>query len=385
MSKKIYIIAVILFLVTGGVSYVLFSQLAPKTIIQAPPPTKSANGGTQFDATLPKTESCPINGVMYSVQQRQWWEKHEPLIVMIENSTDARPQSGLSSADIVYEAIAEGGITRFAAVFYCQDAAILAPIRSARTYFIDFASEYGPFPLYTHVGGANAAGPANALGQLDDYGWSGHNDLNQFSIGYPVFVRDYNRLDHTVATEHTMETSTSKLWDYAKQNRQITNVDSTGTEWNTKFVKYTFKDDAPAAARPASQNVHLEFWPGGTDYSVDWAYDSANNVYKRSNGGQPHLDLNTKKQLTAKNVVILWMQEDNAQDGYANNEHLLYQDLGTGKATIFMDGKQILGTWKKATRTSRTLLYDAQGNPIQFNRGNIWFTVLPLTGVLTVK
>ena len=180
---------------------------------------------------------------------------------------------GLSGADAIYEAVAEGGITRFLAIFYCQDAGEVGPVRSARTYFIDFMSEYGNYPLYAHVGGANQPGPADALGQLDTYGWTGYNDLNQFSIGFPTFWRDYGRLPN-VATEHTMYSSVDKLWDYAATTRKLTNVDENGKSWDTNFVPYTFTDDAPASTRPISQSIHLEFWQSaGSDYFVDWKYD----------------------------------------------------------------------------------------------------------------
>ncbi len=371
-----------LFLISAGGSYVVFSSMN-KPVVPTVSPTKLANGSLQFDSSLPKTEVCPINGVKYSVQQRQWWQTHEPLGVMIENSTDARPQSGLSYADSVYEAVAEGGITRFLAVFYCQDAPEIGPIRSARTYYIDMLSQYGPAPLYAHVGGANADGPANALGQLDDYGWSGYNDLNQFSIGFPTFWRDYTRQGHTVATEHTMYSTTTKLWDFAKTDRNITNVTKSG-QWDTNFVPYTFKDDALLGARPASQTVHLDFWQDPS-YAVDWIYDRVNNVYKRNNGGVPHIDIDTKKQLTAKNVVVLFMEQSNADDGYANNEHLLYTDMGSGKALIFMDGVQTKGLWRKASRTARLQILSTSGNPIQFNRGVIWFSILPTDATPTVR
>lgn len=381
---SIYIIAALILVVSAVGSYFIFSKTVNKVIITAPPVKKTATGGVQFDETLPKTEPCPLNGVKYSAQQRQWWEKHRPLGVMIENHQEARPQSGLSSADVVYEAVAEGGITRFLAVFYCQDAPFVGPVRSARTYFVDFISEYADYPLYAHVGGANAPGPADALSQIESYGWNSYNDLNQFSIGFPTFVRDYDRIGHTVATEHTMYSSTSKLWKVG-EDRGLTNVDKDGNSWDAKFVKYSFKDDAKSTSLPASQNIHIEFWKGYSDYFVDWAYDPKTNLYKRSNGGQVHSDLNTKKQLTTKNLVILYMVESNADDGYENNEHLLYQDKGTGKAVIFMDGKQITGRWRKDSRAGRTLLYDESGSPIEFDRGNIWFTVLPLDGVLRVQ
>jgi hypothetical protein len=390
MNKKtsiIILIAAAIFAVSTGLSLVLFSHILPSTkLIQTIPPTKLANGSLQFDQNLPKIESCPLNGVKYSTQQKQWWQQHGPLGVMVENHTEARPQSGLSYADIIYEAVAEGGITRFMGVFYCQDAPEIGPIRSARTYYIDFLSEYGAYPLYGHVGGANAAGPANALGQLDDYGWSGYNDLNQFSIGFPTFWRDYNRVGRTVATEHTMYSTTTKLWDFAKTNRGLTQVDKNGKPWDTNFVSYSFKEDALANARGTAQSIHLEFWTGLPDYFVNWVYDSANNVYKRFDGSnQPYFDFDNKKQLSTKTLVILHMAQDNASDGYQNNEHLLFQDKGTGSATIFMDGKKVDGIWKKASRTARTLIYDNTGTPITFDRGIIWFTVLPLDGVMSVK
>ena len=383
-TQRFTLISVLLFVVSLGISYVFFTYLLPiKKAIVVTPPQKLVNGSLGFDETLPKTQPCPLNGALYSTQQEAWWQKHAPLGVMIENSTDARPQSGLSSADIVYEAVAEGGITRFLAIFYCQDAIEVAPVRSARVYYINWVSEYGQNPLYAHVGGANAPGPADALGLITNLGWDAYNDLNQFAIGFPTYWRDYNRLGHTVATEHTMVTTTTKLWDFSK-TRGLTNVDKNSVSWDTSFVKYSFKDDAPLSGRPTSQSIHIDFW-GDPNYAVDWNYDRTSNEYKRSNGGVSHIDLNTKKQLTAKNVVVLFMNQTQVNDGYMNNEHLEYDNIGMGKALIFIDGKEVNGTWKKTTRTSRTLIYDANGSPVVFDRGAIWFEAQPLNGVISVK
>jgi hypothetical protein len=381
------LLIVLVYIASSGISYLLFSQtsLGNVTTVNAPAPTKGADGQLVFDQALPKTEVCPLNGVKYSKQQKAWWEKHGPLGVMIENHQNARPQSGLSFADIVYEAVAEGGITRFLAMYYCQDAVQVGPVRSARTYFIDFASEYGSFPLYAHVGGANQSGLADAISQLTDYGWTGYNDLNQFSIGFPVFWRDYQRLGHDTDTEHTMYSTTQKLWDYAKANRKLTNVDENKDSWDTDFKPYEFKDDASVSERGKSQTAHLEFWTGDKSYYVDWTYDPILNVYKRNNGGVPHVDRDTEKQLTAKNVVILSMLESSANDGYENNVHLLYKNKGTGKAIILMDGKKTTGTWQKSKRIARTELFDSNGSPIKFDRGTIWFEILPLDGVITIK
>lgn len=374
------------FIIAMGFSYVVFSKagIVKKTATVISAPTVKPNGISMFDDSLPKTEECPLNGQMYSKKQKDWWEKHRPLGVMIENHEDSRPQSGLSFADVIYEAVAEGGITRFLAVYYCQDANPIGPVRSARTYYIDFLSEYGDAPLYAHVGGANAPGPADALSQIEQYGWAGYNDLNQFSIGFPTFWRDYDRLGHTAATEHTMYSATTKLWDFAKKSRKLSNVDEEDTAWNKKFVMYSFQDENKLAS-PSAKAIRLEFWEGYKDYFVDWVYDSTTNDYKRVNGGKPFIDNNTKKQLTTKNVVVLFMKESNAFDGYENNAHLLYKNKGTGKARVFVNGDDIEATWRKDSRTARLLLFDKSGKSIALTRGKIWFSILPTTGVLTVK
>ena len=375
------------YLLSTGISYSIFGGTTNgSSLVEDADLPKETNDyeALVFDPNAPKTEECPLTGVMYSKQQRSWWEKHRPLAVMIENHEEARPQSGIAFADVTYEAVAEGGITRTMNVYYCQDAGIVGPVRSARTYFLDWASEYGEYPLYAHVGGANTPGTADALGQIGDYGWSQYNDLNQFSIGFPVFKRDEGRAGRPVATEHTVYSTTSKLWEVGKE-RGLTEVDKDGTEWNKSFVPYKFTDEPGPSQRGTSQTVHLEPWEGYMQYAIDWTYDKASNTYLRKNGGEPHLDRNTNKQLSAKTVVVLSMVESPANDGYEGNAHRLYDNTGSGKAYIFMNGKQINGTWKKAERTERTLILDASGKQLVFNRGNIWFQILPTDGVMDVQ
>lgn len=383
-DKKTIFLAIMVYLGATAASYFLFTKtpLAARLVDAPTPPKVDSNGQLVFDDSLPKTEPCPMNGEKYSKQQKDWWEKHRPLGVMIENHENARPQSGINSADITYEIVAEGGITRTLNIYYCQTPAQVGPVRSARTYFIDFMSEYGDSPLYAHVGGANTPGPADALGQLTDYGWTGYNDLNQFSIGFPTFWRDYNRLGHDTATEHTMYSTTDKLWKFAEEKRGLGVKGEDGTPWDKGFTPYKFKDNE---SKGSAQTVHVEHWDGDGDYVIDWVYDPATNSYNRKNGGVPHLDKNTGKQLNAKNIVILFMRESSANDGYENNAHLLYDDTGTGKAIVFMDGKQIAGKWSKDSRTDKTIITDNSGKEIQFNRGKIWFHVLPLDGVAQVK
>lgn len=383
-----------LYLLSTGISYAVFDYLRkPIGILQPTKITPETKEALLVDNTGPKTEACPLNGQKFTKAEKDIWLTRRPLTVMIENHEEARPQSGLSKADVVYEAVAEGGITRFMAVYLCDAIArenIVGPVRSARTYFLDWASEYGGTPLYVHVGGAHCeettgegcegGAKADALGQIGKYGWEGENDLNQFSIGYPTFWRDYERIGHTVATEHTMYSTTERLWAVGKK-RGLTNKDSEGTDWRTSFISWSFKDEDKSLA--VSNPIEFYFWDGYDAYKVKWEYDQQNNVYKRSNGGQPHLDLNTKEQLAVKNVVVQFTKESSANDGYAGNAHMLYGTIGEGKALIFQDGQAVEAKWVKKTRLDRTKFFDTKGKEIKFTAGKIWIEILPLDTKVT--
>lgn len=369
------ILGIILFGITTTVSYSLFSgskiggsTVGDNDLVTALPGTPS---GVEEDAADPKTETCPLNGSLKSKRARDAWEKRIPLAVMIENHQESRPQSGLSSADVVYETVAEGGITRFMGIFYCNlSDAQVGPVRSARTYFLDWLSEWNN-PLYAHVGGANTPGPADALGQIIRYKI---NDLNQFSIGFPTFWRDYQRLGHPVATEHTMYSTTQKLWEVGAKRGYYNASSSAGIAWSKAFTPWKFKD-GKAGVTP--QSITVNFWESQPDYQVVWNYDAATNTYQRKNGGSDHQDLNNKKTLSTTNVIIQFQKESNANDGYPGNVHLIYGTIGSGKALFFMNGQTTEGKWTKAARTSRTKYTDSKGNEIEFSKGQIWIETVP--------
>ncbi len=378
-NRKLLIIigGILIYLASAGISYGAFQFLSGSgTGLISPVEMPQTGDGFKIDPNAPKTEKCPLNGGMFSKAEKQIWEKRRPLTVMIENHADSRPQSGLSKADVVYEAVAEGGITRFLAVFYCNasEEVTVGPVRSARTYFMDFASEYGDYPLYAHVGGANVPGPANALGQIGDYGWLDKgNDMNQFSIGFPTYWRDYERIGHAVATEHTMYSTTEKLWEVASK-RGLNATDEEGNKWNAKFTEWKFKDDEKLEARGTTSKIDFSFWNNNPDYAVTWEYNKDQNQYLRVNGGQPLKDLNSDSQIQVKTVIIQFMKEKGPIDEV---KHILYTTTGTGNALIFQDGKAIEGTWAKEKRQSRTKFTDGSGKEISLNRGPIWIEIVP--------
>ena len=286
-----------LYLLSTGISLAVFSyvNIGPKVAVT----------GDELDdlrskiAELPKTEECPVNGAMFTVIERDIWEGRRPIVAMIENHEESRPQSGLSYADVVYETVAEGGITRFAVVFYCDvasDDVNIAPVRSARVYFVDWASEYGNNPIFMHVGGANDYGgtgdtikAAKALELLETMGWryAGGNDLDTtYDSGFPVFWRNYERLDRPVATEHTMMASIDAGYEEAKE-RGFNAKDSDGVAWDEDWENWQFEDGSSSSS-PEVDKIKVTFWDNKSDYDVTWKYDGANNQYLRSNGGKSH-------------------------------------------------------------------------------------------------
>lgn len=390
MSKKSLILVLVLYVISSLASYSVLAMVNKNAPATSSATANDASSDSKLasllniDPSEPANQACPLNGKLYTQTERTAWEKRRPLFVMIENTPDARPQSGISKADVVFEAIAEGGVTRFGAMFYCGAQAndlTLAPIRSARTYFVDWASGFN-FPMYVHVGGANVAGPTDALGQIGDYGWNGENDINQFSVGYPTFVRNYNRIEgKEIATEHTMETSTERLWDVASKRGWDNLTPSTagtgkeagaGKAWQAGYKGWTFETEP--GQKGATTKISYDFWTGYNDYSAEWDYDAASDAYLRKTAGEAHTDLNDGKQIAASDVIVLLTVEKGPIN---EKKHMLYTTIGSGKALIFKHGQTpIEATWKKKDREGELQFVDARGKDVTLAPGQVWISVV---------
>lgn len=387
-----------LFLISAGVSLLVFSYVVPKLGGKTATTTQKTSG-VRLDLSLPKTEACPINGALFTKPEKDDWMARRPVATMIENSLDARPQSGLSRADVVYEAVAEGGITRFLAIFYCNTAAQAvkaAPIRSARIYFVNMAAGYGTDPVYLHQGGANnfcntCPGGVKTRGQvlpkvdayaaLDKLGWrnGAHgNDMDGgFNIGYPIVVRDQYRLGGSTpaAWEHSVVASIDEVYKEAAK-RGFEYKDENGVAWTQGFTSWKF-EDGKAIASPTATDISFKFWDGMGDYDVEWKYDAASNSYLRFNGGKPHTDLEfDKPQIKASNVIVMFAKETGPVDP---EKHMFYEVIGTGDALIFKNGEVITGTWKKVSQLDREVFYDKTGNEVTLSRGPVWVEIVPAT------
>jgi hypothetical protein len=392
LSKSMMIMTFLgLYLLSAGSSWAIFSYL--KEDPDAVKASKNvAENRSRLDPGLPRTESCPINGKMYSKPERDIWETRRPITAIIENHLESRPQSGLSKADIVYEAVAEGGITRFLAVYYCGAAAEevkIAPIRSVRVYFLDWAAEYGEKPLFVHIGGANnicghcpggvkprgqIVPEANAFAAMEKLGWrsaKGNGFDGGTNIGYPIIVRDQYRLGSKSAWEHSVVAFTDKIYDEAKVRGFGYELDN-GNTWDSTFTSWKFKDENPSSS-PSANQISINFGSRG-DYDVLWKYSAENNNYLRVNGSKDHTDNETKEQISAKNVVVLYMEFKPSID---QEGHAWYKTTGRGDALIFQDGKVIRGAWQKTNQMSKTIILDDKGKEIEFVKGEIWISAVP--------
>lgn len=278
--------------------------------------------------------------------------KRRPLAVMVENHPEARPQAGLVHADVVWEAIVEGGITRFMAIFSSEDAGKIGPVRSARPYYVHWAAGFNA--LYAHAGGSQAA-----LALIPN--------TSQI-VDLPHTAAYFHREPKPgIASEHTLFTSTEKLYEFAKEKE---------VSLDASITSYKFEDDAKAEDRPASAKVGVEF--STANYNVEWNYERDPNYYTRTMAGEKHVDRESGDQITAKNIVVI--EVDRRYDGNTNQgkgEWFMTTE-GSGKATIFQNGTVIEGQWKKTGIGDMLKIYDGtNGMELPLVRGTTWFEVVP--------
>lgn len=273
--------------------------------------------------------------------------------VMIENSDFARPQSGLSSAGVVFEAIAEAGITRFLALYQTESPSTsLGPVRSLRPYFLNWAMGFQA--SIAHVGGSPEA-------LTDIKNWGGR-DIGEF--GYGGY---YHRISSRFAP-HNMYTSLGNL-------EKINKVKSYTTSEFTPFVR---KKAAPAKTPTAAT---INFNVSYPDFAVKYVYNQAQNTYTRYMAGVKHIDANTGKVI-APNVVIGIVVPYGIE---SDNYHSRYGVIGSGAAYIFQDGTVTKGTWSKSSHSSNITFTDAAGKPIALDPGQTWITALASASRISYK
>jgi hypothetical protein len=252
-------------------------------------------------------------------------ENLHPIAVIIENHVDARPQFGLSEANLVYEAEAEGGITRYLAVYSDgENLEKIGPVRSARPYFVDWARELSA--LFIHCGGSPEA--------LVKISKENIFNLNEFYQG------KYFWRNKRVSAPHNIYISSDNINEYLDLKKAD----------EGKFLSWQYKDDAVLGGRPEIAEIKIDFQ--SPDFIVKWKYDRENNEYVRYMDGRMHIDA-SGGEIRAKNVIIEYIKAEVIDEEL----RLKMQHIGEGKALVCLDGKCEEGEWRKKTAASRTRFY----------------------------
>jgi hypothetical protein cdiviTM7_01935 len=337
-KQKISLIIGVIFLILVIVFSFLFFFRKPESAPVKNPAPKSQK-------TEPKKKAKPekfyskLSGVEVSEKSLE----NAPVFgVMIENSIPARPQSGLSQAEVVFEAIAEGGITRFLALYQQNKPELLGPVRSVRSYYIDWASGFDA--SVAHVGG-----PGDALARMRD---GKHKDMDEF-LNTQTFWRSKNRYaPHNVYTN-------------------FTNLSTLGSSkgWNSSnFEGFSRKEDSPVKEKNATQ---IQVNISGFSYNSTYVYRENCNCYLRSQAGVAHTDANGI-QISTKTLIVLKMENRLATDRY----HNVYGNIGSGVAIVFQDGVAQEVKWVKSSESSPLILQNNDGSNFKINRGQSWIVAV---------
>lgn len=264
-------------------------------------------------------------------------------MVMVENSSQARPQSGLSQADIIYETSAEGGIPRFIALFHKNQPSVIGPVRSVRPYFISIAKEQGlPF--------AHCGGSAEALATISNTPTL--KSINEIANG-SYFWRDSSK-----TAPHNLYTSSENIKKFI--------TDKGFETTNSPFIKFDsiFYDNKDLKASNSLRIVINKY------YNTSYTYNEG--LYTKSMDDKESMDSSNNSPLTFSNIVI----QKTSIIQNADNVHLDITLLGKGEGYVLSKGKIVDITWSKSSKDSRTILYDKSGNEIPLSPGKtIWHIV----------
>lgn len=343
LSKKQKIVfaliaLVLLVSISGGV-YAL-TKKDPQPTTPAPVVTKSEPAPTP----KPTTEPSRLTGVQIDPELN----KRPVTSIQIENSPDARPQSGLKDAGVIFEAVAEGGITRFNASFLEAQPDYIGPIRSVRPYYAILAAPFDP--IFVHAGGS-----ADGLATLRNLGLK---DLDHGANGN-AFQRVSSRY-----APHNLYSSTAALDQAAR-----------GRGYNTSNVKGFERKDEQKGQPITAKTINMTL--SSALYNLTYTYDPATNTYPRIMGGKPHTDERSGAQLAPKTVVALVMNYSQ------NGIYSVYKTTGSGTALIFQDGTVTQGSWQKTADKEQLTFTASDGKILKLNAGQTWFTLVKDAGAVT--
>lgn len=336
-GHRLFVIITVSVLLIGGASAAAFAVLYPEKTPHI----------SVFSTTKPKPAPkyySPLTGVQVADEATT---KQAVTAIMIENSPDARPQSGIKDAGVIYEAIAEGGITRFLTLHQENKPQMIGPVRSLRMYYVDWLAPYNA--SVAHVGGSKYA--------LDEVRNGSYRDIDQF-FNSPYYWRATDRY-----APHNVYTSFAKL-DALNSAKGYTTSTFTGFK----------RTDGKPSEKPDATQLNIKI--SGPLYNTTYTYDPGTNTYARSLAGVPHKD-REKGQLTPSVVIAMYVDMKKVmEDGWRED----ITTTGSGRAVVFQNGTANEVTWKKTSRSAQLQFVNADGSELALVRGQTWISAVPNSG-----
>ena len=308
------------------------------------------NGKNSTLSPAPALPKSPISGLACVNAQRR------PIAVMLAGDSVARPLSGLSEADLVFNMpVITNSTTRFMAVYVCNSPKEIGSVRSSRDDYIPLAR--GLDAIFAHWGGSHFALDALAKGAI--------NNIDALANPYNAYFRKAG-----IVSPHNGFTSGARLYNAA---------DKMSYRLSGSFEGYLHLSDSIKTNATTTKTLSIGF-PG--EFAVKYIYDPQDNSYWRWRGGTKEVDKSTGRQVAAKNVAIM-IARSRQVEGQYNDVDV----EGSGKAQIYRNGEEIIGAWKKsaASQTSKLYFYDNAGNEIKFVPGQIWVEIVQPNQTITYK
>jgi hypothetical protein len=276
------------------------------------------------------------------------------LLVVVENTPQARPQAGLADACVVYALPTEARITRFMAAFCVGAPSVIGPVRSVRRYMLDIASDLGA--ILVHAGQSDEARQLITLQKLPV--------INQFSRPAPFWRDDSRPMPHNL---------------YTGMDHLLGDLKARPILVAPRSLPFSFSYDAPVptVSTPAAA-VQLDYGPL---YAVRYRFEETTQRYLREQDGKPHLDMQGR-QIAPRSVVVAFIKW---RDVLVNGEPSSQIDLvGEGPLAILTEGRLIEGRWTRPPHGPLSLA-DAAGKPVLLPPGPVWVEFFPVEQAFQVQ
>lgn len=329
--------------------------------------TRAATDGGE---PAPEPEKPVINPLTGEVVASQDLIARRPLAVKVENDAAARPQSGIVDADLVYEELVEGGITRFICIYLSKEASAIGPTRSARPSDIDIAFYLDPLLICS--GGSSAV-----ISMVQASG------MKYISEDATYFWRERSR-----RAPHNLYTSTALLRQYLLESGDsFSSLPDSGMYFaeppqeveegagdaaaggGEESGGETAAPESVMVGKAAAINIAYK----AAMCAASYQYDAATDRYLHFIQGEPHTDLTTGSRVAPRNVIVQYVSVTNSGlRDVAGSPLPVSQVTGSGRCLVFTGGEVYHATWRKTSRSVATTFSDENGNPVPLRPGQTW-------------